>query len=740
MIAGAKGLENCLRFLVESGTDLTLRADSGDNILMMAARSGRVDLVKYLIEDGKLSSLNQVNNQGKTALMMAASVSEDAHALCVKYLVEAGADLNGMDESGNTVLMLAAKAGGVNIAKYVTERMSVSSLIQTNNNGQTALMMAASGSDNANALCVKYLVEAGADLNVLDKFGNTVLMLAVEAGRFNSVKYLTERMSVSSLIQTNNKGQTALMMAAANSSSEHTSCLKCLAEAGADLNVQDKCGYTALMLAAKAGGFNSVKYLTERMSVSSLNQTNNEGETALMIAASDNSSEHTSCLKCLVEAGGDLNVQNKRRYNALMYASGGGNVESVKLLTERMSVSTLNQVNDDGKTALMMVASYCDDNDAVILKHLLEAGADINVQNKRGYTALMYASELGKVEIVKFLTERVSVSTLNQVNDDGQTALMLAAKDTIGLADITLEYLVEAGADLNVQCKRGYTALMEVVSRYGVRESHLQYLITAGADLNVAHTETGYTALMIAIDRWNDRAVSLLLEKGALVNIVTPDLETPLSLHPDLNILMIPKLLFHGLDPALSYRDQKILHLMVAVGEKSLVRGLVMVGFPPVDVKFHESPPVSYLILRPPPGTPVSPLALALASERHDIARYLIVNRFFTRYDLVQLCRDQTLRQFLQEKPECLEILVFLSARPHSLRDLCLVTISSALSQYLVHDPLDIPPGDSRWMCKPTFRERVDLLQLPPTLKRELLHDTPSSSISCESWGDIPLE
>ena len=113
MIAADLGLDSCLQFLVESGTDLTLRAHSGDNTLMIAARSGRVDRVKYLIEDGKMSSLNQVNYQGKTALMMAASGSHGTNALCVKYLVEAGANLNMLDRFGNTALMFAAKAGGV---------------------------------------------------------------------------------------------------------------------------------------------------------------------------------------------------------------------------------------------------------------------------------------------------------------------------------------------------------------------------------------------------------------------------------------------------------------------------------------------------------------------------------------------------------------------------------------------------------------------------------------------------
>ena len=789
MIAAAKGLESCLRFLVESGTDLTLRAEYevddfeaegeycennngqtalmlaasgsddahalcvkylveagadlnvldkfGGTALMLAAKAGGFNSVKYLTERMSVSSLNQRNYEGETALMIAGSHNSSEQTSCLKCLVEAGADLNGMDEFGNTALMLAAKAGVINSVKYLMERMSVPSLIQTNNIGQTTLMLAASGSDDANALCVKYLVEAGADLNVQDEFGNTALMLAARAEWLNSVKYRTERMSVSSLIQTNNEGQTALMIAASNNSSEQTSCLKFLVEAGADLNVQNKRGYTALMHASKRGSVESVKLLTERMSVPTLNQANDKGQTALMLAAS----RYVDILKYLVEAGADMNVQCKRGYTALMHASKSGNEESVKLLTERVSVSTLNQANDYGQTALMLATSRCDDNDAVILKHLLEAGADLNVQDKDGYTALMYASELGSVESVKFLTERMSVSTLDKVNDEGQTALMLAASryDTDN-AEI-LKYIVEAGADVNIQCKRGYNAFVLAASRYDIENSHLQCLITARADLNVADTETGYTALMFAIARWDDSAVSLLLEKGAHVNIVTPDLKTPLSfLNSGRNNVMITKLLSHGLDPALSYRDQEILHVMVAEGEKSLVRGLFMNGFPPVDVQFTGSPRGSNQVLLPPPDMPVSPLALALVSERHDIARYLIVNRFFTRYDLVQLCRDQKFRKCLQREPACLEILDFLSARPYSLRDLCLVTISSALSQYLVHDLRHIPPGDSRWMCKPTFRERVDLLQLPPTLKRELLHDTPSSSISCESWGNIALE
>ena len=74
MIAADQGLVKCLRFLVKPGTDLTITTDSGDNALMMAAIAGRVDYVKHLIEHCVSgSSLNEVNNEGETALMLAAT-------------------------------------------------------------------------------------------------------------------------------------------------------------------------------------------------------------------------------------------------------------------------------------------------------------------------------------------------------------------------------------------------------------------------------------------------------------------------------------------------------------------------------------------------------------------------------------------------------------------------------------------------------------------------------------------
>ena len=55
---------------------------------------------------------------------------------------------------------------------------------------------------------------------------------------------------------------------------------------------------------------------------------------------------------------------------------------------------------------------------------LLKAGADVNAQNKIGWTALMLAAEEGHTETVQLLL--YMEADMNLRNKDGETALMLA--------------------------------------------------------------------------------------------------------------------------------------------------------------------------------------------------------------------------------------------------------------------------------------------------------------------------
>ena len=298
MIAADQGLERCLRFLVESGADLTITADSGDNTLMMAARAGQVDCVKYLTEHSvSESSLNQVDKEGQTALMMAALSSQEDHGLSVKFLVVAGADLNVQDRDGRTALMLAV------------------------DRPPSYLIIGDNDTELHNTTRVQSLIKGEADLSLQDYKSRNALMIAIKRNQPIAIlKLLTENMSVSTLNQVNKEGQTSLMLAASNSDDDFGLSVKCLVEAGADVNVLDRAGRTALMYALEKGHTESVKFLTEQMSVSALNQVNDDGKTSLMMAASSSYDAHGLSVKCLVEAGADVNVQDRDGRTALMLA------------------------------------------------------------------------------------------------------------------------------------------------------------------------------------------------------------------------------------------------------------------------------------------------------------------------------------------------------------------------------------------------------------------------------------
>ncbi|GFR68310.1 ankyrin repeat-containing protein [Elysia marginata] len=357
------------------------------------------------------------------------------------------------------------------------------------------------------------------------------------------------------------------------------------------------------------------------------------------------------------------------------------------------------------------------------LQFLVESGADLRIASHRGDTALIVASEEGGVDCVKYLTEHMSVPMLNLQNEHGKTALIVLA------------------------------ACGGKGSNYYIC---FQHIVKAGADLEIADND-GDTALTVALRHDFEKGAHFLLEKGALVNTVNHSGQTPLSLALTVSRTraMSIKILQRGLDSTLSRLDQFSLHASIMkLGSKNVVRELVMNGFPPLDLLCQKyfSPHSFHKFCYLPP-THISPLAVAILSIQPDIAKYLIANRFFTRFDIVELCWDPKIRQSIQERTssgdgpqskerQCLVILDFLSRNPQSLRDLCLITVSLALSQDFARNPNHSPDSQKckeRWTPRPTFRERVDDLLIPPSMKRELLHQTSYSNVCCSSWSLINL-
>jgi ankyrin repeat protein len=163
-----------------------------------------------------------------------------------------------------------------------------------------------------------------------------------------------------------------------------------------------------LLLAAAGRG--SVREVTDLLeSGASVNGTNLENKTALMMAAS---AGHLDVVKLLLERGANVNIRSKgcpfvvsqlasKRpggWTALAAAASSGNSEVVRILLERGA--SVQAVADDQMSPL--VAAINGRNPAIV-HLLLQRGADVNAVNDSGYSMLAMADINGKAGIARVL-------------------------------------------------------------------------------------------------------------------------------------------------------------------------------------------------------------------------------------------------------------------------------------------------------------------------------------------------
>ncbi len=108
-------------------------------------------------------------------------------------------------------------------------------------------------------------------------------------------------------------------------------------------------------------------------------------------------------------------------------------------------------VNAMKPSEILFIASKY--NLLIYVKKALIKGADINIENDDGKTALMEASKYGHIGIVAYLTEYGA--DLNIKDKDHKTAIMFASMN--GHFSI-VKYLAESRADVFAEDKYGNTA------------------------------------------------------------------------------------------------------------------------------------------------------------------------------------------------------------------------------------------------------------------------------------------
>jgi ankyrin repeat protein len=176
----------------------------------------------------------------------------------------------------------------------------------------------------------------------------------------------------------------------------HVEVVKSLIEKGANVNIKNENGTTALNMALSEKKVETADILRAHGAI--LDSRTVKVISAEMIEAAKFG--FLDRIKLFLAAGLDVDTKDKTGATALMVACHSGELEMVKFLLERGA--NVNAKNTRGITALMLSS---DMTDIEMMQFLLEKGADVNAKTTRGYTALRRASDLHNVEVVNFLKD-----------------------------------------------------------------------------------------------------------------------------------------------------------------------------------------------------------------------------------------------------------------------------------------------------------------------------------------------
>lgn len=170
-----------VRRLIDEGANVN--ATDGDRMtpLHHAPVTNQLDVAALLIERG--ANVNLVDFDGTTALHFAAYYNTPE---IMEALLNSGADIDAIDRLGSTPLMIAVINEWKEIVTFLVNKGANVNIVDVK--GETSLHFAAYDSD-----LMELLLEAGANIDAADQYGNTVLMAAVKKRNPVGVKMLIER-------------------------------------------------------------------------------------------------------------------------------------------------------------------------------------------------------------------------------------------------------------------------------------------------------------------------------------------------------------------------------------------------------------------------------------------------------------------------------------------------------------------------------------------------------------------
>lgn len=470
----------------------------------------------------------------------------------IRKSLEKGADVNTIGPEGLTLLGCAAISGQRNMVEFL-----LASGAHMENTPQSPLSLAA---EHGHKDIVRLLMDWGADIESLDRFGRTPLSLSASGGcRFimstgrskigkTRLEIVTESSTFFNEPLKNQgvdeswkdvgtyRGKDTRIPGLSSVSHQipevYSEVFDLLLRRGANMETPDCLGASPLWWAANRGHVSVVRILLQQEAQFRLCDC--FGLTPLSWALWNG---HQEVVECLLDDHAPADAY--KHGNPLFWAICSGNETRVKWLLDKgvdiNDRTTLDGTISSGHASpvvpllnLDVPTVFCDKEPALslaasnghemIVQALLDHGEDIDIPNAEESTPLMLAASQGHCGTVQLLLNKTA--NVNVCDKRGRTPLMYAARG--GFPDI-VEVLIRNHAEVDAKTNDGngkQTGLWQAAQHGHCQVVRL--LLMHRADIE-ALDSGGRTPLMMACGSGPEETVRILLEWNAKVHIV--DLE-----------------------------------------------------------------------------------------------------------------------------------------------------------------------------------------------------------------------
>jgi ankyrin repeat protein len=332
-----RGDIDTVRALIDIGADALLRSNHHVTPLMVAGHSGHKDIVALLLAHlAKLGDTTHVDARDKDGDTALRNTAEKGHIVCLKLLMDAGADPSVVNAAGDDAFQGASKR-----ATFVLQNGSAAArqtVDDRDSEGKTMLYLAAK--EGATAF-VDMLLQGGADATLISNNNYSAIGMAAYNGHTECVALIAARLTAlgdtTAIEFVDGDGDSPVWNAIMK---DRTECVRALLAGGASAT------------AAKKG----TSYVSKAMAIG-------------------DGVARSAIVRLLVEAGADLS------HGAPLVAAVGmtGDILRVmlrELASRALSLAVINLKNADGETALRRAAAIGDGDD---IEQLVAAGADPSI-------------------------------------------------------------------------------------------------------------------------------------------------------------------------------------------------------------------------------------------------------------------------------------------------------------------------------------------------------------------------